>query len=401
MDVAFFTESYPPTRDGVATVVSGLARALHHAGHQVRVFAPHPVKGAPPRTEEVDGIPVVRVRSLPVPVYGEYRWGFFPFAQLRGQHLDDVDVIHVHTPGMLGNAGFLASRYYEKPLVGTFHTNVWEMRRSFRPRALAAIFFRAAWVWTLGIYWRCDAATAPTESARRALERAARKPFRTPVEVIPNGIEIERFHPGVPTPSWRERCGLPAGPLVTFLGRLTADKGVHRFLDAVERTEAVRDVNAIVAGSGPESASVAARIRASPVLARRARYVGPVAEEEKASLLAQSELFVLPSTSDTSSVAVLEAMACGAACIASSVGGPADVVQDGVTGRLVDPLDPAAIAGRIGELLDAPAERAAIVGRALEFVRAHASIDAAAHRFISLYEHLIAARLPSAARDSF
>ncbi|HZY70725.1 MAG TPA: glycosyltransferase [Thermoplasmata archaeon] len=401
MDVAFFTESYPPTHDGVATVVSGLARALHRAGHGVRVFAPHPVKGAPPFTEEIGGIPVVRVRSLPVPVYGEYRWGFFPFAQLRGQHLQDVDVIHVHTPGMLGNAGFLASRYFEKPLVGTFHTNVWEMRKSFRPRALAAVFFRAAWVWTLGIYWRCDAATAPTDSARAALESAARKPFRTPVEVIPNGIEIERFHPGIATPSWRERCGLPSGPIVTFLGRLTADKGVHRFLDAVERTVAVRDVNAIVAGSGPEADAVAERIRARPALARRTRYVGPVAEEEKASLLAQSDLFVLPSTSDTSSVAVLEAMACGAACLASSVGGPADVVHDWVTGRLVDPLDPAAIARLMGELLDDGAERAALARRALEFVRASASIDATAHRFISLYEHLLAERPPSAARHSF
>jgi glycosyltransferase involved in cell wall biosynthesis len=399
MEIAFFSESYLPTRDGVSTVVSGLARALHRAGHSVRVYTPNPVKGAAPEHLDVDGSSVIRARSVPVPLYGEYRWAVFPFAQLRGERFrEDVDIIHLHTPGIMGSTAFLSARYFDKPLVGTFHTNVWAMRESFPSTPLVQMFFRAAWWYSLGTYWRCDVTTAPTALALDQLVRATRKPFRHAPEVIPNGIEVDRFHPGIREPDWRTRCGLPNGPLVTYLGRLTQDKGVHRFLDAVSAVSEKADFSAVVAGKGPEECRVRERLESDPVLARRVRFLGPVAEEEKPALLAQSDIFVLPSTSDTSSIALLEAMACGAACIASDEGGPREIITPGVTGRLFSVRDPEALPSTLAELLDRPAERARYANAATAFVRESASIDATARRFISLYEHLIAGRSDRAAR---
>ena len=115
-------------------------------------------------------------------------------------------------------------------------------------------------------------------------------------------------------------------------------------------------------------------------------------EEEKPALLAQSDLFVLPSTSDTSSVALLEAMASGASCIASNLGGPKEILADRSTGRLVSVLAAGELEGAIAQLLDAPAERRRLARAAQDYVRDHASIDATARRFISLYELLIAER---------
>jgi phosphatidylinositol alpha 1,6-mannosyltransferase len=326
-------------------------------------------------------------------MYGEYRWGFFPFSQLRGERFaDSVDVIHLHTPGIMGSTGFLAARRFSKPLVGTFHTNVWEMRGSFPSTFWTRLFFRAAWWYTLGTYWRCDVTTAPTTVAAEALTSHARKAFHRPVEVIPNGIEVERFRPGIREPDWRERCGLPDAPLVTYFGRLTADKGIHRFLDGVAAARQRVDLTAIIGGSGPEAANVRERLAHDPVLRSRVRYVGPVAEEEKAALLAQSDLFVLPSTSDTSSVALLEAMASGAACIASDVGGPADLIDDHRTGRLVPVRTEGALAEAIVELVERGEERRRLAAAAVEWVRRSASIEATARRFISLYEHLLTER---------
>jgi glycosyltransferase involved in cell wall biosynthesis len=391
--VAFFTESYSPTHDGVATVVSALARALVRAGHSVQVFTPTPAGGAAAPREEVAGVEVVRTRSVPVPLYAEYRWPVFPFARLAGERFGErVDIVHLHTPGMMGSTGFLAARRWDKPLVGTFHTDIYAMQESFAGRPFVQLFLRLAALYGLGTYWRCDATTAPTEAARRALLARARKPFRRPVAVIPNGIEVDRFHPGIGVPDWRERCGLPAGPLVTYLGRLTADKGVHRFLTAVAALTARSDLAAIVGGSGPEAPRVRERIAREPGLAGRVRYVGPVAEEEKPALLAQSDLFVLPSTADTSSAALLEAMASGVACIASTDGGPADLIEDGRTGRLVPVRTDGPLARAIDGLLDDEAERRRLAAAGLDFVRRTASIDAAARRFISLYELLLAER---------
>jgi 1,2-diacylglycerol 3-alpha-glucosyltransferase len=313
MEVVFYTDSYVPMRDGVAAVTEGLARSLRRLGHSVSVFAPNPAPG--PRTVETDpdGVVVTRVRSIPSPLYPQYRWPVNPFALLRERGgIGDADVLHLHSPGGVGSAGFLTSRRFHRPLVGTFHTNIREMQSSVPSRLLVPTFFRVAWWYNLGTYWRCDVATAPSAAARDALMSHARKPFRHPVEVVPNGIDVDRFRPGLRSPDWRARCGLPSDPLVTYLGRLTVDKGVHRFLDALEANLAHQDLVAVVGGTGPEESAVRERIARSPRLLERVRYVGPVAEEEKPSLLSQTDLFVLPSTSDTSSIALLEAMASGA-----------------------------------------------------------------------------------------
>ena len=386
MEVVFYTDSYPPMRDGVAAVTSGLARTIHRLGHRVRVFAPHPIAGAPTEVATVDGVEVTRVRSLPVPLYPQYRWPLNPFALVRQwRGIGDADVLHIHSPGGIGSAGFLASRRFDLPLVGTFHTNLAEMQESVPARLLVPTFFRVATWYNRGAYWRCDVATAPSVAARDALVHGARKPFRRPVEVVPNGIDVDRFRPGIVVPDWRARCGFSADPLVTYLGRLTVDKGVHRFLDAVEAALTRSDLVAIVGGAGPEESAVRERLRTSPRLFERVRYVGPVAEEEKPALLSQSDLFVLPSTSDTSSIALLEAMASGTMVLAPASGGAAEVVEDGITGRRVPMLDTGALAGAVADLLDRPDERRRIARQAAERVRRTSSLDTMARRFISLY----------------
>ncbi len=387
MEIAFFTESYRPNLDGVAMETAALARALHRAGHRVRVYAPTAAPGAPPAPQGPDDPPVERSRSVPMWRYPDYRWAVFPFpGPLRHEFGRDVDVVHLHTPAMMGGVGFLAARRFHLPIVGTFHTNVWEMADSFGSSPLVGAFFRAAEIWTLGTYWRCDATTAPSDAARDALERRARKPFRRPIQVIPNGVETDRFRPGIDRPDWRARCGLPDAPLVTYLGRLTADKGVHRFLDAVADVARSRPLAAVVAGVGPEEANVRARLAADPALAACARYVGPVAEEEKPSLLAQTDVFILPSTSDTSSVSLLEAMSSGVACLSTTLGGPRDLVQEGRTGRSFDPRVPRELSERLRELLDEAPVRRRLGAAARAWVMENASIDIAARRFISLYE---------------
>ncbi len=395
MRIAFFTDSYEPMRDGVATVTAGLARTLTRLGHSVDVYAPHVAVGARSEGAIVDGVAVHRLRTVPVPLYGEYRWPVFPFALFRGARTArEADVVHLHTPGPIGSMGFLTARRFRRPLVGTFHTNLRAMRLAVPQKFLVPLFFRIAWWYNLGTYWRCDIATAPSESARDALVSSARKPFRHPVEVVPNGIDVGRFHPGLPVPDWRERCGLPASPLATYLGRLTVDKGVHRFLDALATASESTDLVGIVGGVGPEEGAVRRRIADDPRLARRVRYVGPVAEEEKPALLAQTDLFVLPSTSDTASVALLEAMACGSTVVAPPVGGASEIVADRDTGIRAPSLAPVDLARTLATLAGAPAERRALGERASRWVHDHASLETMARRFISLYSMAATLRSP-------
>ena len=399
MRIAFFTDSYRPTRDGVASVVGDLAEQYTRAGHRVTVFAPSS-DGAPAGTRVESGVEVVRVRGIPVPHYPEYRWAAFPFLALPGHRLAEADVVHIHTPGVLGSLGFLVGRRYGRPVVGTFHTNFAAMRASFPDRPSVRLFFRAAWYWALGTYYHADRTTAPSAEAAATITAATRKPFRAPVLVVPNGVDTSRFTPSADAARWTERLGSSGRPVVTYLGRLTSDKGVHRFLDAVAQLAPGSRALAVVGGTGPEADRIRARLRDDPNLAARTRFVGEVREEEKPGLYAASSLFILPSTSDTSSVALLEAMATGLPCLVSDRGGARELVRHGQTG-LVTPVEPAAALARaIEAALDDPAGCRRVGQAARDWVVASASVAAASRQFISLYELLVDEKRHGAPHDA-
>ena len=394
MEIGLFTDSYLPTRDGTAIVVDGLAHALVRDGHRVNVYAPRSSAGPTERREE-GGVTVLRVRSHAMPLYQQYRSPFVGHllsALRRSRAGENEEVIHLHSPGLVGTTGFFLGRRFHRPVVGTFHTHLRAMSESVQPRWGVPTFFRVAAFYSLGLYWRCDRTTAPTAIARNTLLQHATKPFRRPVDIIPNGIDVGRFQPGLRVPDWRARCGLSPAPLVTYLGRLTIDKGIHRFLDAVARVLETTDLTAIVGGTGPEEPAVRRRLADDPRLGHAVRYVGPVAEEEKPALLSQTDLFVLPSTSDTSSVSLLEAMACGAAVIGPTTGGAAEIIEPGVTGLVVSPLVPDALSEAIRSLVTSTEERRHLADAGQQQVVRTASVEAMASRFVALYRELEAGR---------
>jgi len=358
---------------------------LARRGHSVRIYAPGGGRRSAPIEIRPSGVRVRRLRAVPVPLYGQYRWPVFPYLSLRGEGLSGADVIHIHSPGGVGSLGFLTARHYRTPLVGTFHTDLWAMRESLPQKWLVPLFFRCAWWFNLGLYWRCDRVTAPSRAAAEGLAERARKPFRLPIQIIPNGIDTDRFSPDRRDPDWRAQGGWDDRPVVTYLARWTRDKGIHRFLDAVAEARPRREFLAVLAGGGPEEAPVRERIAGDRRLRDRVRWVGPVAEEPKPSLLAASTIFVLPSVSDTGGIALLEAMASGACAVALRQGGPAEIVADGETGRLADPADPTALPRILTELLDRPEDRERLARAGLDWVRRTASVEVMTDRYLALY----------------
>ncbi len=386
MRVAFFTDSYLPTHDGVAQVTAGIAHALAAGGDSVTI---HTVRLPGSASEEApeDGIEIVRYRAVSAPSYPEYRiatWPWFPDLRRRR-----ADVVHVHTPGFVGLAGWWASHRRGIPSVGTFHTNLPDMLRASPHGRPARWFFRQWGEFSRRLCWWCDVPTAPTVEAARVLGEGYPDADAAPIRVIGNGVDIKRFRPALSEPDWHARLQAEELPLVTFLGRLTRDKGVLRFLDALANVPPSLSFRAVVAGVGPLAPEIVQRIARSPELARRVRFVGAVPEKEKPALLAQSQLFVLPSTGDTSSVAVLEAMACGSAPVVTSRGGPAALVQPGTTGVLVDPMSTEQLGIALADLLEHPDRARALGKQAAEWVCAHASIGQVASAYRDLYVELL------------
>lgn len=389
LHIAFFTDSFAPTHDGVARATATLARELEGRGHEVTVFTVR-APGQPRRERLAPHLRVRRLASLAAPGYPQYRAALCPWG-IPLRRAGKFDVVHIHTPGFVGLAGWLAARRWGTPTVGTFHTNLVDMLKESGRRPWSRAFFRAWGRFSVELCRKCTLATAPTEAARSLLASpGAGANAGAPTRVVTNGTDTRTFRPGLLEPDWRRRLGTGGIPLVTFLGRFTRDKGVHRFLDALARLPAGPPWAAVLAGDGPERPAVERRIQQDPALASRAHCVGPVAEEEKPALLAQSTVFVLPSLSDTSSIALLEAMACGAACVVTDRGGPAEIGRRSSATVTVDATDPERIASAIRRLLEDPNAARELGARGRDWVERNASAVRMASEYLECYAPLLA-----------
>jgi N-acetyl-alpha-D-glucosaminyl L-malate synthase BshA len=157
------------------------------------------------------------------------------------------------------------------------------------------------------------------------------------IETIPNFVDTERF-----TPS------LDKEPILFHVSNF---RPVKRVLDLIEVLAIVRrtlPVKLVLVGDGPERARVEQRAKELGLL-QHVELLGM--RSDFASRLARASVFVLPSELESFGLAALEAMSAGVPVLAYRVGGLAEVVDDGVTGRLVAPYDVEALARAAIELL--------------------------------------------------
>jgi len=184
--------------------------------------------------------------------------------------------------------------------------------------------------------------TAVSDGVRRHLVRHGFPPDR--VCTVANGIDPEPFDGAEPLP--RSELGLPDDAQVAlFVGRLTRQKGVDVLLGALSAlVAALPHLNVLIAGDGPDRASLEQLARRLNV-AGRARFLGR--RDDVPRLMKTADAAVLPSRWEGLSLVLLEAMAARLPVVATTVEGHSEVIEDGVTGLLVRPEDPAALAGAL------------------------------------------------------
>ncbi len=165
--------------------------------------------------------------------------------------------------------------------------------------------------------------------------------------VVYNGVNLERFVPR------RER---PAGPpRVMTVINLIRDKGADTLVDAFAQVP-VTDARLMIAGRGAELENLKAQAERLGV-ADRVEFLG--LRDDVDRLLHQVDVFVHPARwEEAFGYSVAEAMACGLPVVSTDRGALGELIEDGVTGRLVPAEDPAAMARAIGELLADPAQSA-------------------------------------------
>lgn len=375
-----------PTVGGSGVIASELAIHLARRGHVVHVFSSKvPFRLA--RGEAGVSLHVVDPPRRP-PLENDAYSHALAGAMAEVAVTSGLDVLHVHyalphAPSALAARQIVQTRGRRAPrLVTTLHgtdvTNVGEdpaLRLVTRHAVLAS-----------------DVVTTPSAWLREAALRGLDLPGGTRIEVVPNFVDLEEFHPGSARPDLEalfphERWDGPERPgVLLHASNFRRLKRVDDAVAALAEVVRTRPAVLVLVGDGPERAGVEA-LASSLGVGGRVAFLGERAQ--LGPIYSQADLFLLPSEQESFGLAALEALASGVPVVASRVGGLPEVVVDGTTGRLVPPHAPQAIAAAVLELLGDEPRRAAM-GRA-------ARLDAATRfrpepvvdRFEALYREVV------------
>ena len=305
-----------------------------------------------------------------------------------------ADLVHSHT-WYANFAGHLSKLLYGVPHVVTAHSL--EPQRPWKAEQLGGGYRVSSWVERTA-YESADAVVAVSRGMAADVLDAYPAVDPARVHVIHNGIDAEFYRPD-PGTDVLERIGVDLSrPYVTFVGRITRQKGVPHLL----RAGLLLDprIQLVLLAGAADTAELKAETDAAVAELRETRDgVFVVSEmlprEEVRQVLTHAAVFCCPSVYEPLGIVNLEAMACETAVVASRVGGIPEVVVDGETGVLVDldPADPAEFERRLAEALDAVANdpgRAEAMGRAGR-ARALAQFEwsAVAARTVDLYRSLV------------
>lgn len=350
MRIMIVTDQYPPMVGGVPTVTRGLAVDFANRGHQVWVVAPSYGSRDVRRLEH--RVRIYRFSSFEWPAYEGLRIPFLPFVPVRNLlKKSDPDIIHIHSPAVLGNIAQILAGGLRKPVIVTNHYLPINMSRSLTADPMIGKHFsNVTYTYLVHFCNRCEYVTAPTQTA---LDLLYEHGLRAPARAISNGIDLHKYTPGPRDPHIRRQLGLPEDrPLAIHVNRLSEEKRNDVLLDAVAKMTSNGHVALV--GSGPAEAELRAQAERLNIT-DRVSFLGYVKDAELLALRRTSELFVIPSEADLQSLATMEAMACGLPIIAADAYALPELVHDGENGFLFEPGNSDELAAQLDLLLtDAP-----------------------------------------------
>ncbi|NTU57403.1 MAG: glycosyltransferase family 1 protein [Chlorobiaceae bacterium] len=321
MKIALYAGTYVKDKDGAVRSIYQLVASMIRSGHEVAVWSPD-------ISAQEDGtVSVHKVPSLPVPLYRDYRIGFY--LAVNERELDDFapDIVHISTPDIVGGK-FL--RYAKKrgiPVGSVFHTD-FPSYLSYYHLGFAS---EALWRHLVRFYNSCDVVLAPNEIVRSKLSaRGIRN-----IEVWSRGVDKELFDPSHRSEALRNAWQAKGKTVFIFTGRFVFYKDIEVVMDLYQRfmDEGYGDrVRFVMIGSGPEEELMRKRMP-------DAVFTGYLTGSALPEAYASGDVFLFPSTTEAFCNVVLEALASGLPAVVSDAGGCMELVrrsQAGIVARAGD-----------------------------------------------------------------
>jgi 1,2-diacylglycerol 3-alpha-glucosyltransferase len=366
MRIMIVTDQYPPMVGGVPTVTQALAVDFANRGHQVWVVAPSYGVRDVHRIEH--NVHIYRFSSFEWPTYGDLRIPFLPILPFRRLLKKvDPDIIHIHSPVVLGNIAQIVAGALRKPVIATNHYLPINMSRSLSSDAVfGKPFMNVSYSYLVHFCNRCEYVTAPTMTALNLLYEHG---LRAPAQVISNGVDLKKFSPGERDKRLRQRFKLPEDrPIILSVNRLSQEKCIDVLIDAAAKM--TKDAHITIASSGPAEMDLRAQVEQLD-LKDKVTFLGYIHDADLAPLYRLADVFAIPSEAELQSLTTMEAMACGLPVVAADAYALPELVHHQVNGFLFQRGNSGEMAQYLDTLVEDAALRKQMGAKSLEIIAKH------------------------------
>jgi 1,2-diacylglycerol 3-alpha-glucosyltransferase len=324
MRIGMMTDVYKPHVSGITNFISLNKRYLENSGCEVFVFT----VGDEDYVDDETNI----IRSPGFPLLDTGYYISLRYNQRAHRLLNSMDVVHVQHPFLSGSLALRYCRQRGIPIVFTNHTRYDLYAQAYLPNVPDVIGETALQAY-LPVFCRsCDLVIAPSAGMRDVLVKFG---VDTPVEVVPNGVELQRFRDPV-QPFERSSVGFsPDNVVLVYVGRIGPEKNLPFLLRAFAGAyQAYEHARLLLIGDGPEWDNLQDRVRHMG-LEGKVYFAGMLSYDQIPGYLAMADAFLTASVTEVHPLSVIEAMAAGLPVLGICSPGVGDIVQDGETGLLV------------------------------------------------------------------
>lgn len=341
MKIGFFTDSYLPMPDGVATSVEACALALEEIGHEVFIVAPKYPHYKDKRKD------IYRLTSVRVVKELDVRWALqLPEKSLLQILRIDFDIIHGHSGGGIMFLGMQVARAKNIPFIVTYHT-FWNHYTHYifkgkiiHPKMVSVV---TKWLGNL-----CTCLVAPTDLVKDVLISYG---IKRPIIVIQSGIDL-KIHNKIKPGYIRKKENIAKNiKILLYVGRLAKEKSVDFLFHSFKYIHASDPNTALVlVGYGPQQQQLELLARKLKI-EKSVYFFGTVKHIDIPRVYADADIFLFASQTETQGMVILEAFASNLPVVAVSAKAFKDIIIDGKNGYLVK-KDPTVFADRVIKLLN-------------------------------------------------
>ena len=407
MNVAIFTDTFLPKIDGIAISINQFCKILGGRGHRFQIFCPEYESGNFFNIE--DHTEVLRFSNFGLPSYPDVKAVLpNPNKIRKAMNSFKPDLIHIHTPGILGQYAISLAVMFRIPLIGTYHTLVSEQHmyvnpyRLFKIDKLLGFLIKERKVKKSDIskitrkkqrsiskqvilnivntvYERCDLLISPSHLIKKTL---IEENVRAPIKVVSNGIDLSKYQQEAKT-------DINETPRLIHTGRISFEKNVDVLLKAFTLIlEKIPNATLDIVGDGPALHSL--KVEAEQLgIANQVKFHGFVPHDTLVKIYKEYDLFLTASTMETQGLVVLEAITCGLPCVGTDAFALPELIQHGKNGYLAAPFDHIETANRAVEILQDKNKYLEFSKAGLEIAKSH-NVFGCADEMQKAYEYTLA-----------